>query len=62
MRSNLNLIIFLVVQYEIVDQKALSEMADPGKQKLHHKQFMGSFSFSDDGYQLLEALAAGTYS
>ncbi|XP_058182709.1 uncharacterized protein LOC131300750 isoform X1 [Rhododendron vialii] len=45
---------------EIVDQKALSEITNLREQKLHHKHFIGSFIFSDSGYQLLEALTAGS--
>lgn len=45
---------------EIVDQKALSEIANLREHKLHHKHFTGSFFFSDGGYQLLEALTAGS--
>lgn len=45
---------------EIVDQKALLEITNLREQKLHHKHFTGSFIFSDSGYQLLEALTAGS--
>lgn len=43
-----------------MDWKMLSQVSNSGKEKLHLKNFKGSFFFSDGGYQLLSALTLGS--